>query len=293
MSNLGGVEIALSFAGLALAYVLYQASSDKAKKNSQTGDPNDGLDPNFKGKPINPDAPPDYQNQTLPACQVFNYDRQIYENSGHPDWNADPQKCFGQIAPAAKPRYVDKDGKYSYSVEDPLKEDPSLAGKCFFDDGTGTYSSFPNLGGYTPPNRSSKLCFAAGQTVADAGHIFHQTGSTTTETNPVVPWETIAKNVSYQMSSGRQLPDNDTLQPAGPQTDQCQRKATLDLQLYGGTVSAWVRTSLSSNFDGSVDQCVKNSNNNNGGLRYWQPSQQKIVYWNPNTTQMEEERMIF
>ena len=284
MSKLGVVEVAISGLGLVAAYMIFTSG----KKNKNTiFDPTDGMDPNYPGgKKIDATQKVDTHDTFRPSCQVFDQDSQLFVNAGNKLWDAQPSGCFANNDVSRKPRYVDADGNISFKESDPLYEKNSEKGKCFFFDGVNTFLSYPDYDGVTPVNRSKRLCFAAGQTYNDAGRYFIRDSDKQYTLNPEIPWEI---EMSEENPNGAGIYDTvvgDT-KAYSANGDQCQFNVMLTSSK--GTVppaNAWMRTTKSGAFDGSVSNCTAN----NG--RYWQASTQTIIYKNKMNGQLVTTAML-
>lgn len=273
LSTVGGLALA------GLAYNLWQ----KNKQNVTPPLGNNGLDPNFPGgKPIKPSGPIDPNDFKLPSCQTWNHQQNLFENAGHPEWDSDVtgQTCFSEASyNGSIVRYVDPNGKISYNTENPLNAPDDEKGKCYFWDGK-TLSAFPNYGGYTPPNRSARLCFDSGATQAEAGIFFRRDNDGVQIWNPNVSWFPFSQQVFPAGAYG----DTASLVDAG--TDHCEvyRGFPSNNPAVGSTsMVAYAASSDSTAVGKDLSACLKLQN-----ARYWQPSQNRIVYKNPNNDQMVE-----
>lgn len=283
MAKLGSRDLLISGAGLVGAFLFYSAVQTK-KKALKSGVPGgygweDGLDPNFQGgKKFTDPRNVDSHDGFRPSCQQWDSDIQLFDNAGHPDWDKDQQTCFTNVPSSAHARYIDKDGKVTFKEDDKtlLTDDPSEHGICYFYDANHNSYSFPNIGGMNPVNRSRRLCFNSGTSVADTGVQFKQIGADPANPinkwwwNPNVPIELSDPHVSWQTVD----PTNAIIPEKDLTVDRCELPTQLTQSGLSVPVTwyAWVHTKLSQLFDKDMDGCVKQSG------RYWQPEYQRIVY---------------
>lgn len=269
-----------------LAFGLFMIKTWQKNKGTYTPNlDNNGLDPNFPGgKPIKPDDPVDPNDFKIPSCQVWNHRQNLFENAGHPEWDNDVtgQTCFSEASyNGSIVRYVDPNGKISYNTENPLNAPDDEKGKCYFWDGK-TLSTFPDYGGYTPPNRSSRLCFDSGATQAEAGIYFQRTGDGVEVWNPNVSWGDFSQVVFPAGLYG----DQASIVPSS--TDHCEiyrgfpsnNPSVTSKQMNGYAAS-------SETLGKDLTSCLQLQN-----ARYWQSSQNRIVYKNPNNNQLVETPML-
>ncbi len=287
--NAGSVSVQLfsSVGGLAIAFFMFQTwQKSKDKYTPNRGD--NGLDPNFPGgKPIQPGQRIDPNDFKVPSCQVWNVQQNLFENAGHPEWDSDVtgQTCFsGASVNGSIVRYVGPDNKISYNVENPLNTTQDEKGTCYFWDGANTYT-FPDYGGYTPPNRSARLCFDSGESQSDAGFFFERKKDSERFWNPNVTWYPFV----YQAFGGVQV-YGDNQSYSDPQQDQCQvyRKfQSQDLAMTNSPMSAYTTTTESLALGTDMAACLKLDNS-----RYWQKSQKRIVYKDPASQTLVETQML-
>lgn len=284
--KVGASELLLSAAGIAGAVFLYQWSVRLAAKKNYNlpWDPNDGLDPNYAGgKKIYPKHPVDSHDMFVPTCQIWNDESQIYENAGNPKWDGSADECFANIPNEKAPRYVDSKGVVTFkTAEGGLDAPITERGLCYFWDPKGGLFSLPDHGTIiNPPNRDQRLCFSAGEKIGQTGRFFVRTRDNQTFTNPEVPWE-----VDSPLNPTFVPGDSDTYVPKDYKLSQCQLYKQL-VSPTKGTMQAWLHTQYSSGFDNNQQGCLFN-----GGGRYWDVPNKRIVYVNPNTNALEEEVMI-
>lgn len=280
MAKVSGVEIFISGMGLLGAYLLYKGKGEKTKDQSQSWDPNDGLDPNYAGgKKIDASGPVDTHDGFRPSCQIYDPGTELFVNAGNKDWDVSKDACFGGLDVKMLPRYVDAAGIITFKTEDPLQEPDSEKGKCFFWDGESSYTSYMDLGGTTPVNRSARLCFSAGNSYNDAGQYFQRGSDGKITQNPNIPWPVTQQHLGKDVPGfyDKLTDPNDSYQKLGPEVNQCQLlKKLISTGDYSmQTAEAWVHTQNSAVFDSNVMGCL------GIGGRMWDRVGNKIVYLNP------------
>jgi len=163
-------------------------------------------------------------------------------------------------------------------------------------------STFPDIGEshIAPPNRTTRLCFNSGSTQDNTGQQFDSRSDPSYHVwNPevaFVPYATaVGKALGYQRYWGLNLGDGnfDLLSGPSPLVDHCQ--SLEELQFFpdpalGPTptdiLEAWVPKASIQNLK-TPQTCAINQYQ-----RYWQPSQQKIIYFDPNDNQLVETPML-
>lgn len=272
------VQIALTVGGLGLTFMMYELWQ-KQKQNLAANNGDNGLDPNFPGgKPINPTSPVDTNDFMKPSCQTWNHLQNLFENAGHPEWDGDQQLCFNEASiQGSIVRYVDPKGNISYNLDNPLNTPQDEKGKCFFWDGNRLFS-FPDYGGYTAPNRSSRLCFDSSLNQTEAGIYFERTGDGVQIWNPNVSWGDFSQLVFPAGLYG----DQASLVPSTQ--DHCEvfrgfpsKNPTVTSKQMNGFAAS------SDTMGKDLTSCLQLPNS-----RYWQASANRIVYTNPNNNKMVE-----
>ncbi len=290
-------QLLLSGAVVAAVYYLYSQGKKILQNNSSEQPPLDGLDPNWKGgAPINVDKPVD-PHAGLPSCQIWDDDIQLFVQTSNPAWNKDAQTCFSNAtsttltdpAGGSTPllRYVDLQNNVSFNREDPLATSPAEAGVCYFTDENNGFYSFP---GYAPVNASARLCFNAGDSIAQSGKMFYQSPApqwinvrwhpnldinditSLLTTNPSFVWA-----VPSYFYGGAYTPPE--VQPAAGQP-YCEMEWGYNTHTSNNatfTGKFWLHNSESAAYDSDVNACTA------AGMRYVDPTQNLIAYQNPET----------
>lgn len=201
--------------------------------------------------------------QLYPRCQIFDTTFQFFLDAGDAESNASQDACFVKQAAIDNPRYLSKAGADPvYQKEDPLSEDPALAGTCYFRLPDGSFQTFPDFSDPSNPimpvNRSERMCFGAGETLQDAGYQFKNALTGITTFNPFY-------DASDIMSEGAL--------PAPPYCEQFDQET-----ITSGTVQGWWYKTPFANF--SESQCFAAGTPSNP-TRWRTPS--LLVFKNPNT----------
>lgn len=191
------MQVAMSATAVGIVYLMYQiGKKQQDAKKSENGE-HSGISDNWGKDPVIAEN----HNRNLiesetpyPTCQVWNEKWQLFLDTGDAESNLSKNACFTKFSDSDNPRYLTSPTDITYKREDPLQEDPSLAGTCYFyeppnppDFPNESYTTFPNLGGLTPVNRSTRLCFASGETPDKAGRYFSSGGKVTWQPFFLVP----------------------------------------------------------------------------------------------------------
>ncbi len=304
MSRVPPIQIFSTAVGLLCVALAYRYR--RKGKTPAPYDQNDGLDPNFPGgKPIHPDSPVDSHDYFRPSCQVWNNEQNLFENAGHPTWDVSQTACFvnSNLLPADQRnnvRYVDGNGNMAWKGDE-FGGSESERGLCRFYDGKNI-STFPDIGEshIAPPNRTTRLCFNSGSTQDNTGQQFDSRSDPSYHVwNPevaFVPYATaVGKALGYQRYWGLNLGDGnfDLLPGPSPMVDHCQ--SLEELQFFpdpalgptpGDILEAWVPKASIQNLK-TPQTCAVNQYQ-----RFWQPSQQKIIYFDPNDSQLVETPLL-
>lgn len=184
--------------GIAFALTVYgKRVIAKSQKKADGGNPDTwGKDPVIQER----HAQAQLQNQKYPSCQTWNDDFTVFLDTGDTAADGDMNNCFTNYGPSAKngnvlnARYLTNPGGtelITYARQDPLAEDPSEHGVCWFNM-DGQWVSFPDiLGVDTAPNRSARLCFGAGETAINQGRFFQKKSDNSVTMAPTtLPGET-------------------------------------------------------------------------------------------------------
>lgn len=282
-------QLGCSAAGIFAAYALFQISKSRQGK-SLPGTLNgkvDGLDPNFPGgKPIAPGSSVDSHDFKKPSCQIFNEQNNLFENLGNADLDLNQDKCFLNTDQTQIIRYVDIDGNLHWRTN-ALEAAGADHGSCFFWDSQKSVLWVPpSFGTYTPPDRSQRLCFAAGTSVTATGFMFATDANPNVYWwNPNVPFGDFTDNIFGRENGSWYLLSGTALPRQIPSTvDQCQRYVQLVFKgngqqpvskFEGAAMFVYLSLTEISGFT-DVPTCM----NNNSANRLWMPSQNKIVYRN-------------
>ena len=298
MSGFPPIQIFSTVVGLGFVYLAYHY-----RRKTKTPDPfdrNDGLDPNYPGgKKINPESPVDPGTTTLPSCQLWNNEQNLFENAGHPDWDKSVSACFNgtNLLPSwesQEVRYVAKDGTMSWK-NDMLQGGQGEQGTCnYLVD--GKLYSHENLASFVaPPNRAPRLCFDSAGTQSQMGMVFSFDSNPGEQIwNPNVSFVGYGNDVENLEGKRFAYPNTDGSftvvdgSIALPEVDQCQ--SFEELQNFenpsdNNRLRAWVpRKDLQQR--NTLKSCVVDKNH-----RFWMPSQQKIVYLDPDSNTLVETPM--
>lgn len=303
MSRVPPIQIFSTAVGLACVYLAYHYR--RKQKTPGSFDPDNGLDPNFPGgKPVKPQGPVDPHDFFRPSCQVWNDAQSLFENAGHPTWDVSQDACFNNtnVLPVDQRnnvRYVAVDGTMAWKGDE-FGGTTAERGFCRFYDGKNI-STFPDIGenGIAPPNRTTRLCFNSGSTQDNTGQQFDsRTDPLMHYWNPnvaYIPYATmVSKALGVNYYWGLNLGDGnyDPITQPGPLQDQCQSLEELQL-IPNGTVpppedilEAWVPKASIQNLK-TPSTCAVSQYQ-----RFWQPSQQKIIYFDPNNNKIVETQMM-
>lgn len=204
--------------------------------------------------------------QTLPACQVWDDTYQVFFNVKDLQAMGSQTECFRQHTVDVNPRFLAKDGTTTYLREDPLSDPDNGAGTCWFqmdptaDDPKPPPFSFFNMAGtISAPNKSARLCFAAGETAEEAGRYFVGWTGTLATMNPVVSYD----------NSGQNLP-----------TPRCERYGIIPAT-GGSTITqllTWYHDGILP--DTTMDACLANASMTSP-VRW--VDQESFIFKNPNT----------
>lgn len=149
----------MSAGALAAGYYLYQYGKLQLGLGQKVGEnPQDGLN-QYKGDPLWPE-PGSSPSTQRPSCEMWNDEYQVFVNAGSTTLDNNMTACLTYWLGEERVRYVDQDGVLHFDRNDPLKEPTSEHGTCYLWNGQ-TDSTFPDVGGLNPVNRSARLCFAA------------------------------------------------------------------------------------------------------------------------------------
>jgi hypothetical protein len=282
MASVNKVQVALSAAVVGAVVFLYIQGKKVLDNRVKGQDPTrDGLDPNWPGgKPINIDNPVDVHDY-VPSCQIWDEDLQLFVRATNDATLSDNgQTCFASFTQQDPTtglfplmRYVDKTGNITFNVENPIQADPSMFGKCYFQDSDG--KAFLQ-DGFAAPNAAKRLCFAAGDNFTNAGKLFVRQNPTEVSWNPMMTLQDIqdfvAKNPSYQWAT----PKTGAYVPPPPNTTWCEEKV-MGTDQNNEPEMFYIHTQNSSANDSNVNACVGT------GGRFVDPKQNSIAYRNPNT----------
>lgn len=280
-------QLIVSAVTVGVVYYLYEKGKDILKGPAYTDPGKDGIDPNWKtGNKIGLKGKVDTHDTLRPSCQVWNDDQQVFLNAGYPQWDKDNSgaACFTNIPQTFKHvRFVKDDGTILFREEDPLKEDPSERGICYFFNGT-KFNAFPF---FAPVNKSRRLCFAAGETFADQGQIFTRNDGVTFY-NPMIDDPTLQAEIAQDPTLQAIRP-----QPPLPEVPLPANPAPYcTLPLYGDlarkTSLVWTHNSLAASYDNlPKESCIAN----NG--RWTDRQNGSIIYKNPyNPQQTVAEKIL-
>jgi hypothetical protein len=119
------------------------------------------------------------EHQKYPSCQIWNETYQLFLDTGDSAADADQNVCFTKYQldshgfDTTNPRYLKDDKTTTYFKEDPLSSSEP-PGTCYFKfPGDTDWSTFLNAEAViSAPNRSARLCFAAGENAGMAGQLF-------------------------------------------------------------------------------------------------------------------------
>lgn len=188
-----------SGAAVVIAYFLYSYGKNNPDP-SLAAVVSDGINPNWEKDPIVVAARSrDIMKtpQIYPVCEVWNDRLQVYLGTGDVESDRSIDACFDKN-PNSHPRYTSAQDIFTYPDEDALfTEPPSNAGTCLFSnsdpDPSTSFFTVTNFPGFQQPvNRSTRLCFAAGETPATAGRLFKRNDGHTF----VQPGATVSTNVN-------------------------------------------------------------------------------------------------
>jgi hypothetical protein len=289
------LQLITTGAGLGIAFLMVKIFKTQ-KKNKQSPNIGDGSDPNFPGgKPITPGGPVDSNDYFRPSCQVWNSNQNLFENAGVPAWNQNETECFTNAPVTSMVRYVDAKGNLSWKVEDPLADDPSQSGTCYFWDGKETYT-FPDFGGYTPVNRSSRLCFSSAMDQPDVGMYFKKDSDGSLYWNPNVDFGSYGDKVSPDPKWGlwNLNGDNEWTEFGQSTGDHCQQQYSLRQIPPGNGPPDFTKPALLiwTSSVNTVSLKTPGTCATTELQRFWQPSQEKIIYFDPNDKQLVETPML-
>lgn len=192
-------------------------------------------------------------------------------------------------------RYVSADGTLSWpNSDDPLADDPAEAGTCFFYDGQSTYT-FPDFGGYTPVNRSQRLCFSSAMSQSQVGMYFQRSSDGALFWNPNVDFGKYG-NLVLSTPRGIWNLNGDQAWTAFDQEqgNRCEQRwdmreipANQGAPDFNGTsmqVWASVPGDQSKN---TAPTCATDDQH-----RFWDVTNQKIIYFDPNSQKLVETPML-
>ena len=296
------IQIFSTGVGLALVAMGIVLRRKSGTKNPY--DPDNGLDPNFPGgKPIQPQGPVDPNDFKRPSCQTWNTKQNLFENAGHPEWDSSEDNCFVQTNVLPIPdrynvRYVDANGNLTWKAANPFEVPASENGKCIFYDGTAL-SSFPDFGTEpAPPNRAARLCFDSGLIQDKAGMMFINGTDGSRQWNPNVFYGAFGAEVArLEFDNPWGVPTAtggwDFMNGSDGVTDHCEAYKTavhVPTNSYpnpgSDTMTLWAATEDVAQFT-TLQTCVTD-----GNKRFVMPSQKKIVYMDPLTSQLVETPML-
>lgn len=198
------------------ALYMYEKGKQKLQGVSQSG-----IDPKWNDPVITDRHDRHLQEgqQIYPSCQVWDDVYQVFIDTGNTTANASQDACFQAYTDDQNARYLvgPGTGQTIWRRENGITEPQSANGQCWFQSSTdpGPWTSDPPVvfGQLVPPNRSSRLCFASGETPDTAGRYFIQNPKTMDEVDFYQPAASF---------SADQMPQSVPLGAAGLPVPRCE-----------------------------------------------------------------------
>lgn len=177
----GSTQAVLTLIAGSVVVYMYQKGKQKLQGKSDSG-----IDPKWNDPVITERHDRQLQEgkQSYPSCQIWDDVYQVFIDTGDANANASQDACFSRYTDAQNARYIVGPGigQTIWRRGNGIIEPDSANGQCWFqaagDPGPWTSNPPVVFGQLVPPNRSSRLCFASGETADTAGRYFVQNPNT-------------------------------------------------------------------------------------------------------------------